>query len=143
MGYLCILIFALGAIWRRGRGEGGKFMGKHITGWNILPFALILPVAIFDWQLGLAFFIAWLSLVDGFNGWEDFGHMAKRYTFYSMAACLFLGLSQWYLLFGFIAGICYPIGDLIHKKYNNFKYTEYCEYLAGGLMFSGALYFYL
>lgn len=131
---ISIASLLLGAKWRRLDGEGGQIKFFHLA-----PLLWILPVAWYDHMLGLALLIAWVSLLDGFHGWTDFGYMSKRYTFYSLLACMFAGVSQWYILCGFISGICYPIGAWYTKKYNSdFKYTEYCEYIAGGLMFGGA-----
>tara|TARA_A200000113_G_scaffold226000_1_gene249356 strand:- start:34875 stop:35297 length:423 start_codon:yes stop_codon:yes gene_type:complete len=135
------IIFALtlailGGVWRRLDGEGGQVGGFHLV-----PLIWIVPVLCYDLMLGCGLLIAWVSLLDGFNGWTNFGVMAKRYTFYSLITCLFIGISKWYILFGLISGLCYPIGAWYTKNYNkDFKYTEYCEYIAGALMFGGVVF---
>ncbi len=132
------IFFTLGAYWRRVKGSGHSPLY-----WHLRPLIFIIPAIAYDWhQIGLALTIAWISLLDGFKGWEDFGYMSMRYTGYAALACTLASLSPFYLVCGFISGICYPAGDYLKKHYfQDFYYTKYCELLSGGLMFGGAVYF--
>ena len=131
---------AIGAIWRLVDGSEIK-----PRGWNLLPLAA-LPVLYFmyDWQMALAFFIAHVSLLDGFHGWHDWGYMRMRYTGYAALACALAGVSLWYIPLAFLAGMTYPA---LHKLYENGvrlphkgivnNYNSYCELICGAAMFGG------
>lgn len=126
----------LGAIWRRIDGDGGLFRG-----WHLLPLLFIAASYFYNPMLAISLAIAWVSLLDGFHEWTDFGYMSMRYTGYAALACALAGTSNWYIVVGFVCGMSYPIGNWLIEKGYKYKYTEIAEYICGAGMFGGAVLF--
>lgn len=136
MGLISLIIGILGAVWRR--IDGGDNAPKM---WHLTPLIIVLPTLYLDLNTGAALLLAWVALLDGFKGWEDWGYMSMRYTGYSALICTLTDTDPLYLIAGLISGLCYPLGAWLKTKYQKLEYTVYCEYLAGFLMFGGAVVF--
>ena len=134
MTTLCILFVVFGALWRRAVGSD---KGLPYIRLYPIPFIFLAYLAL-PWTITAGLFVAYLSLVDGYKDWEDWGYMSMRFTGYAAIACAFWGIDTLYVFFGAVSGFSYPLGAYIKKKYSTrFEYTKYAELLTGALMFGG------
>lgn len=148
MIFLAIFAAIFGGFWRV--VDGSDHAPKH---WHLLPVPFILAAVVYGYYSGnysaaIGLVVAYISLLDGFNGWHRFDVMDMRYTGYAGIAAAAASLSNWYILVGLVAGLCYPTIHWLYGKglrlphvgiFNN--YNPYCEVISGALMFGGVLYF--
>ena len=120
-------------VWRRVDGSDRKPFAVQLYPLLTLPFFYYT----YDWKVMCAFIVAWVSMLDGFDGdWQNFGYMSMRFTGFCGVSCALFGVDSWYIAAGLVSGLTYPI---CYKLGVN-RFNELGEVVTGVLL-TGVLIF--
>lgn len=129
----------LGALWRRKDGSNKLDRWNISKGaWRVMLALILLPLCYYLYG-NCGIWIASVTLINMFMGFETMTHnhgwrhglMMFRYSVLGFIATtnpIYTGACA-------LAGLCYPIGN----KYDIDNYTNWCEYIVGAVVLGGVL----